>query len=515
MVGTMGRRLIAGSLLVSIGLAVAACAEAPVPPAEAPVLPVVPPRPPSPLLLLDPEAVSRIEADLRVLRAEGALERLLSSTGVRAFGAPMDNQEGATFTQLFELTVGVEVKPARLLADNGSPRSFEIDPAAMVPLEGSRGHAEGLAVFAGLGIAAPDVGWDDYAGADVRGKIVVALDGGPQLPTGDPRAAALSIPAATRAHKMRAAREHGAKGLVLIAAGDDLEAPRDPAGLGLTGVLVKRSAARPLLARAGVDDRRVRASTKPGRPRAIGTMEIYLAASAGPRRVEASNVVGVVRPNRYSPNRDEYVVVAVRSPSPRPMGTGEAREDPSCTAILVEAARRVVETNLRPRRNIVFAAFGADDRDAAGVRHWLTHPLGRGPLKIDALIDIGPAGPGRRASLETVGEGWERAARAAAADLAFDPAFAAGTRPPFAEAGFPVAVLHRPESPEPDGDPGEIARFSTFVARLALALSERCGAIGDPDAPCPRVRPDEKPGPKHAPWPVEWGPPTWRWDRNE
>jgi hypothetical protein len=460
-------------------------------------------------LLLDRSALGRIETALHVLGAEGVqggVARLLAGARVRPFGAPIDHQDGATFNQPFERTVGVEVKPARLLADNGTPRSFAIAPAAMVPLEGSRGHAEGRAVFAGFGIAAPEGGWDDYAGADVRGKIVVALDGGPLIPAGDPRAAALSMGATARAPKMRAARAHGAKGLVLIAAGDDLEAPRDPAGLGLAGVLVKQSAARPLLVRAGVDHRRARASTQPGRPRAIGTMELYLEAATAPRKVGASNVVGVVRPNRYSPNRDEYVVVAIRSARHEP--AGEAFDSASGAAILVEAACRVVETNLLPRRNIVFAAFGADDLDAAGVRHWLAHPMDRGPLKIDTLIEIGPAGSGLRVSLDTVGEGWESAARAAAADLAFDPAFAAGTRPPFDHTGFPVALLRRPESAEQGGDHGEIARLSTFVARLAIALSERCGAIGDRDATCPRVRPerDEWPGSKLAPW---------RWEANQ
>src|SRR5437588_7784051 len=37
------------------------------------------------------------------------------------------------------------------------------------------GHAAGAVVFAGFGISAPPLGYDDYAG-DVKGKIVLALD---------------------------------------------------------------------------------------------------------------------------------------------------------------------------------------------------------------------------------------------------------------------------------------------------------------------------------------------------
>ncbi|OFY67244.1 MAG: hypothetical protein A2V64_12620 [Bacteroidetes bacterium RBG_13_43_22] len=40
-------------------------------------------------------------------------------------------------------------------------------------------------IFAGFGIVAPEYGWDDYAGLDVKGKVVVVLVNDPGLYTGD------------------------------------------------------------------------------------------------------------------------------------------------------------------------------------------------------------------------------------------------------------------------------------------------------------------------------------------
>jgi hypothetical protein len=37
------------------------------------------------------------------------------------------------------------------------------------------GEAEGEVVFAGYGISAPELGWDDYSGLDVKGKVVLVL----------------------------------------------------------------------------------------------------------------------------------------------------------------------------------------------------------------------------------------------------------------------------------------------------------------------------------------------------
>jgi PA domain len=46
--------------------------------------------------------------------------------------------------------------------------------------------ADAEVVFAGYGIVAPEYGWDDYAGLDVRGKVVLVLVNDPGFATQDP-----------------------------------------------------------------------------------------------------------------------------------------------------------------------------------------------------------------------------------------------------------------------------------------------------------------------------------------
>jgi hypothetical protein len=73
---------------------------------------------------------------------------------------------------------------------------------------------EGPVVFVGFGVTAPDFGYDDYSGTDVKGKIVAMLYGAPA-----------KFPSAPRAHysagriKIANAVAHGAVGYVLIWAG--------------------------------------------------------------------------------------------------------------------------------------------------------------------------------------------------------------------------------------------------------------------------------------------------------
>ena len=50
-----------------------------------------------------------------------------------------------------------------------------------------REHRAGQVVYAGYGIVAPEYGWDDYAGLDARGKLVLALVNDPGYATQDPK----------------------------------------------------------------------------------------------------------------------------------------------------------------------------------------------------------------------------------------------------------------------------------------------------------------------------------------
>ena len=73
-------------------------------------------------------------------------------------------------------------------------------------------------VFAGFGITAPEYGYDDYAGLDVKGKVVLVFDHEPQENdlafifngTGNTRYATTRV-------KAMNAQQHGAVGVLILA----------------------------------------------------------------------------------------------------------------------------------------------------------------------------------------------------------------------------------------------------------------------------------------------------------
>ncbi len=92
-------------------------------------------------------------------------------------------------------------------------------PDEFVPFNFSEtGALSGAVVFAGYGITATEYGYDDYAGLDVKGKIVLVLRHEPQ--ESDPKSVfegKTLTQHAQFAAKATNAKLHGASGVILVA----------------------------------------------------------------------------------------------------------------------------------------------------------------------------------------------------------------------------------------------------------------------------------------------------------
>ena len=109
----------------------------------------------------------------------------------RAIGLKVDSYNGSAF-QPFEISTDVRmgdesenyltiVAPPNDNDEQGSEKTdlalgFEFNPLAI----GASGDFEADVVFVGYGIEAPDVGYDEYADVDVKGKVVIVVRKEPQ-----------------------------------------------------------------------------------------------------------------------------------------------------------------------------------------------------------------------------------------------------------------------------------------------------------------------------------------------
>lgn len=248
-------------------------------------------------------------------------------------------------------------------------------------------------VFAGYGISTP--AYDDYAGLDVRGKVVVVLRRTPRADNekdpfapGDKGLGALNT-------KVETAEKHGAAGVIFV---NDRTYAKDKdelidyrrAGAPAARIPVlhmKRGLVEHLFAGrdktlAGIEE----AIDKDLTPRSCPLAGWTAAAEVTLTRTTAKNVVGVLPGS--GPLADETVVIGAHydhlgtSSFGSLLGTaGEGKvhfgadDNASGTTGLIELARRFGAMNDRVGRRLVFIAFSGEERGLLGSMHYCREPL--------------------------------------------------------------------------------------------------------------------------------------------
>jgi Zn-dependent M28 family amino/carboxypeptidase len=276
-------------------------------------------------------------------------------------------------------------------------------------------------VYAGYGIVAPEYGWDDYAGLDVRGKLVLALVNDPGFATQDARL--FTGNAMTYYgrwdYKFAEAVRHGAAGMLVIhetkAAGYPWDVPRNGATkpqfdlriddfqttrLALEGWITEDAAAR-LLAAAGMDFAALKqaASSHGFKGKATG-LTASMSVRNDVRNATSYNVVGVVpgskRPEEafvYTAHWDHLGQTANAKPGEDAIFNG-AQDNATGISALIELGRAFAAAQPRPERSLLFVAVTAEESGLLGSEYFAAHPpipvaQMVGGLNMDNLYSVG------------------------------------------------------------------------------------------------------------------------------
>jgi len=280
-------------------------------------------------------------------------------------------------------------------------------------------------VFVGYGVTAPERGWDDFKGVDLKGKVAVFLINDPDFEAvaGDPVAGKFGGRAATYyarwTYKFEEAVRRGAVAAlivhqtegagygwstVLASAGEGYDvARRTPSAerLPLQGWLSAEAASR-LFASAGLDLEALRRQARSSGFRPVDLRGLSFSASVGVSfsRFESRNVIARL-PGRTRP--DESIMIAAHwdaygegppDAQGRRIRPG-AVDDALGVAGVLEAAR-VLRAGRRPDRSVLFALWTAEERGLLGSEHFGAHPTiplekMAANLTLDVLQTAGPA----------------------------------------------------------------------------------------------------------------------------
>ena len=184
-----------------------------------------------PVAVLPGSAVERITADLRRLASEEFQGRGPGTEGIdlaadyirdgfREAGLTSGTADESYF-QPFNISMGSDVDAAGtrlvLYGSDGGKRPLTLGSEFQPLTYGGGGAVGAELVFAGYGITAPDLGYDDYAGLDVTGKVAVVLRREPRRDDpGSPFNGAKTSRFSYIRSKLQAARDAGAGALLLV-----------------------------------------------------------------------------------------------------------------------------------------------------------------------------------------------------------------------------------------------------------------------------------------------------------
>jgi len=262
-------------------------------------------------------------------------------------------------------------------------------------------------VFVGFGMTDAALGYDDYKGLDVRGKIAVAL-------YGSPKGIDSEVGAHLQHEQFRAAAEHGAVAMIYVLTRASAQAfpwqqlldvqsdetttwvqrdgtPFDPSHGLKAAAIVDSTAAEFLFSGAPKPLARLldEADQAGGRPQGFelrGTAKINVATKV--RRFSSPDVVGVIEGS--DPKlKSEYVVLMGHADhiGIKKDGTGDrinngALDNAAGTATLIEVARALAVASERPRRSVLIVANTAEEKGLLGAESFASAPT----VPIDRMV---------------------------------------------------------------------------------------------------------------------------------
>jgi hypothetical protein len=369
----------------------------------------------SPHVRADDAAEARLLEDMKFLASDQLQGRAAENPGLEMaaqfianrfadLGLRTDFFDGKAF-QEFTLEGSIDAPAAKnsfsVSDPNGTYKTIVLNQQYSPQTLGINGNFDADVVFAGYGITAPDLKYDDYANVDVRGKVVIVLRKEPQADNPkslfdgtEPSQHALFTTKEINAFK------HGAAALILVNdASSEASSPGSILPLTSSGGLIKDQIPTLFMKRAVVQgwlktvgrsleeiESSIDRELKPqsfvlAGCRAQGTVTIER------NKLRSMNVLGLLPGKGALAN--QYVVVGAHFDHVGMGGAGSlapgtfavhngADDNASGTVSLLECAKRLAEdakqNASRDRRNILFIAFSGEERGLLGSQYYVNHP---------------------------------------------------------------------------------------------------------------------------------------------
>ena len=325
----------------------------------------------------------------------------------KKIGLAPGNPDG-TYVQNVPL-VGITAKPTVTISTNGKTETLKSPDevvAATQVAEPEIDIANSDIVFVGYGVVAPEYGWDDYKGVDVRGKTIVMLVNDPAVPdaTDSTKLDANMFKGNAMTYygrwtyKYEIATEKGAAAALIVhetgPAGYPFEVvmgsrSRENSDIKRSGAAanmvkvegwIRLDKAQALLAANGLnfDSLKKAAVRKDFKPVTLKSKASFHLSNTI-REIQSKNVIAKLE---GSEKKDEYVIYSAHWDHLGRDTTlagdqifNGAADNGTGTAALLEIARALKKLPQPPKRSILFLAVTAEEKGLQGAKYYAENPL--------------------------------------------------------------------------------------------------------------------------------------------
>lgn len=260
------------------------------------------------------------------------------------------------------------------------------------------GEVTAEVIYVGYGISALELDFDEYAGLDVQGKIVLMEREAPVSPNQDPEVFKKWRPYSFHQYKLKNAAAHGARGMLY---NYHISNPNNAFAEGFIYTHVGDAVVGDIFAGTGRDHKEVVAAIrKELKPSSFNTEKLFTIKNSTEHHADGTgyNLVGKIE-GADPVLKNEIIIVGGHLDH---LGRcyeimPGANDNASAVAVIMGLAEALTKSPVKPRRTILFNCFGAEEQGVAGSKFYVENPIF--PLdKTVCLINMDGVGAGDKLS---------------------------------------------------------------------------------------------------------------------